>query len=121
MSWQRTDFHRSKGLPKKTEDFLFFTIDNGKVKEFRAQLANLVPLIRTAAQALDDQKKIGQSQKDAKQQGTDKPLLKLSGVNIAFTQAGLTLVSSADIVKWRDDCCEADISLFSACIVGYHR
>ena len=86
-------FRRSKGLPKKTEIFFFFTIDNGKIKDFRAQLADFVPLIRTGAQALDDQKKIAQSQNEAAQQGKEKPLLKLSGVNIAFTQAGLTLVS----------------------------
>ena len=55
--------------------------------------ADFVPLIRTGAQALDDQKKIAQSQNEAAQQGKEKPLLKLSGVNIAFTQAGLTLVS----------------------------
>lgn len=69
-------FRRSKGLPKKTEIFFFFTIDNAKVKDFRAQLANFVPLVRTAAQALDDQKKIAQSQNDATQQGKEKPLLK---------------------------------------------
>lgn len=115
-------FRRSKGLPKKTEIFFFFTIDNGKIKDFRAQLTNFVPLIRTAAQALDDQKKIAQSQTDATQQGKEKPLLKLSGVNIAFTQAGLTLVSFLAIVKyWRDGHCKADTNSFSVCTVRYHR
>lgn len=112
MSLHKTDdLRRSKGLPKKTEQFFFFQIDDGKVKEFRTALANLIPLIRTAAQALDDQKKIEQSQKEAGDKGVTPPLLKLSGVNIGFTQAGLKLVSLAAVVYWRDWHSQADIYL----------
>lgn len=103
MSLHRLTLHRSKGLPKKTETFLFFQIDDGKVPEFRAQLANLIPLIRTAAQALDDQNQIQQSKKDAAQHKVANPLLKLSGVNIAFTHPGLKKVSLADVINLRDD------------------
>jgi Dyp-type peroxidase family len=86
----------SKGLPKKTETFFFFQIDDGKVDEFRAQLAQLIPLIRTAAQALDDHKRIRKSQKDAEHKKEPKPLLKLSGVNIAFSHSGLKKLGITD-------------------------
>ena len=80
---------RINGLPKKTETFFFFQIDKNRVHDFRAQLAHLVPLITSSAQAIDDQNKIAQHKK-----GGHGGLLKLSGVNVAFTHKGLTAVSS---------------------------
>lgn len=110
LSGHKLILSRSKGLPKKAETFLFFQIDDAKVQEFRSQLANLIPLITTAAQALDDQKKILQSKHDAAHKKVAYPLLKLSGVNVAFTHSGLRKVSFAGIGNLRDDeaCCRAD-------------
>ena len=78
------------GLPKKTQTYFFFQIDHARVHEFRIQLAHLVPLITTTNQVIEDQEKIAQHKKSAKD---DKHLLKLSGVNIVFSQKGLAQVS----------------------------
>lgn len=47
-----------------------------------------MPLITSSAQVLDDRKSIDQHKK-----GGNTDLIKLSGVNIAFTQKGLVTVS----------------------------
>ncbi|KAG6868854.1 hypothetical protein C0993_008983 [Termitomyces sp. T159_Od127] len=69
------------GIPKKTQTYFFFAITD--VKLFRSQLAHLVPLIKTTSQALDDRKKID----DHKKKG-NKTLIKMVGVNIAFSHKG---------------------------------
>lgn len=76
------------GLPKKTQTFLFFQIDKNRVKDFRTQLGQFVPLITTTAQAIKDREKI--------KEGRGQGLLKLSGVNVAFSQKGLGLLGIND-------------------------
>ena len=80
--------HSAGGLPKKTETYLFFQIKKDKVTEFRKALARLVPLITTTAQVLQDRQKLADHKKNK-----GKGLLKLNGVNITFSHAGLALVS----------------------------
>lgn len=84
------------GLPKKTETFVFFQIDEYRVHEFRRQLARLVPLITTNAQVLNDLEKIAQNKKDAVERKVVPPLLKMSGVNLAFTHKGLVKMGIKD-------------------------
>lgn len=81
------------GLPSKTQTYYFFLIDQARVKEFRKQLAHLVPLITTTAQAFHFRKTISQEKSDAAKRGVPGPLLKLGGVNIAFSHKGLQKVS----------------------------
>ncbi|KAG6841173.1 hypothetical protein C0991_001098 [Blastosporella zonata] len=69
------------GLPKKTQTYFFFQITN--VKVFRSQLSHFVPLVKTTAQVLKDRKDI----EDHKRNG-DKTLIKMVGVNIAFSHKG---------------------------------
>ena len=80
---------RVGGLPKITETYFFFQIDDHRVHEFRLQLAKLIPLITTTAQVLDDRKKLAGNKTGA---GEEKKLIRMSGVNIAFTQKGLVKV-----------------------------
>ena len=89
------------GLPKKTQTYFFFTIDDARIPEFRRQLAKLVPLITTTAQVKDDRQKIAQMKQEGlkkqDQHGHDddddaRGTLKISGVNLAFTQKGLLKV-----------------------------
>jgi Dyp-type peroxidase family len=84
------------GLPKKTETFVFFQIDEYRIHEFRRQLARLVPLITTNAQVLNDREKIAQNKKSAVEQKVVPPLLKMSGVNLAFTHKGLVKMGIKD-------------------------
>lgn len=85
------------GLPKKTETFYFFQIDPAYVRDFRTQLTQLLPLITSTAEVLNDQRpQIAQSKKYAAEQGSDPPLLEISGVNIAFTHKGLILMGIKD-------------------------
>ena len=85
---------RAGGLPKKTETLYFFQIDHAKVREFRTQLGYFVPLITTSAEVLNEHRpKIAQSKKDATEKKTDPLVVNMCGVNIAFTQKGLRLVS----------------------------
>lgn len=85
---------RSGGLPKKTETYFFFQIDSVRVHEFRTQLAKLVPHITSTAQALSDRQKIAQNKKDAAEKKDVPEDLKMTGLNLSFTQKGLTQVSS---------------------------
>ncbi|MCJ1403005.1 hypothetical protein MMC11_006227 [Xylographa trunciseda] len=77
------------GLPKKSQTYYFFTIDEHRVQGFRTQLAHLIPLITTTAQVVGDQANIAAAKETAAEEKVAPPLLKLSGVNIAFTQEGL--------------------------------
>lgn len=70
------------GLPKKTQTFIFFKINNGK--RFLADLVKLVPLIKTVAQSLQDRDDIASHKRESK-----KGLFKLAGVNISLTSTGL--------------------------------
>ena len=81
------------GLPKKTQTYLFFLIDESRVQEFRTQLAHLIPLITTTAEVLGHHKTISQFKGVAAQHGVPVPLLKMSGVNVVFSHKGLSKVS----------------------------
>lgn len=49
-------FFTGKGFPRRPRPFIFFRIDDNRVKEFREQLTELVPLITTTNQVKDDRK-----------------------------------------------------------------
>ncbi|OCH94868.1 peroxidase TAP [Obba rivulosa] len=83
------------GLPKKTQTYVFFQIDDN-VKGFRTQLAQLVPLITSAAQVQSHRASIAQNKKTAADKGVPPPLLKLAGVNIAFSHSGLAKLGITD-------------------------
>lgn len=84
------------GLPKKTQTYFFFQIDNLRVHDFRKQLVKLIPLITTTAQAIVDQEKIAQHKKSTAQGKGAPPLLKLSGVNLVFSHKGLLQLGIKD-------------------------
>ncbi|KAF5347724.1 hypothetical protein D9756_010307 [Leucocoprinus leucothites] len=73
------------GLPKKTQTFMFFKINNGK--RFVTDLAKLAPLIKTVAQSLQDREAIDKHKKEKK-----PGLIKLVGANISLTSTGLQAV-----------------------------
>jgi hypothetical protein len=75
----------SLGLPKRAERFMFFKIT--EVPRFRKHLAELVPMITTMKQVLDDHGSID----DHKKTGAGT-LIPLSGTNIAFSHVGLSKV-----------------------------
>ncbi|TCD63943.1 hypothetical protein EIP91_004753 [Steccherinum ochraceum] len=77
------------GFAKKMETALFFQIDN--VGGFRKQLGQLAPKITTAQQAASDRDSIKQHKQTG---GTG--LLKISGLNIAFSQSGLNKLGITD-------------------------
>ncbi|MCJ1385563.1 hypothetical protein MMC17_008686 [Xylographa soralifera] len=77
------------GLPKKIQSYYFFTIDQHRVHNFRTRLLHLVPLITTTTQVMSDMAKIATAKKTAAEGEFAPPLLKMSGINIAFTQKGL--------------------------------
>ncbi|KAL6720877.1 dye-decolorizing heme-containing peroxidase [Lecanora helva] len=88
------------GLPKKTQTFLFFQIDANRIQEFRKQLTKLVPLITSTAQVIKDRTKIGQNKQAAEDPKTRSNLLvKLSGVNIAFSHTGLVQIGVKDKIN----------------------
>ena len=89
----RLTIHRA-GLPKKTQTYLFFVINQFRVEKFRHQLAKLIPLITTTAQVFEDQELIAHTKKIAAHRGQAPPLLRLSGVNISFSHRGLQQVGS---------------------------
>lgn len=84
------------GLPKKTQTYFFFLIDESRVQAFRRQLALLIPLITTTAQVFSHHEKISQNKKDAVGRGVSPSLLKISGVNIVFSQKGLVKMGIND-------------------------
>ncbi|KAM6499969.1 hypothetical protein JOM56_005477 [Amanita muscaria] len=77
------------GLPKKTQTNVFFRILN--VPVFRKQLKTLVPRITTADQVLKHRQDI----KNHKDKG-NTGLLKISGVNIAFSHFGFVKLGIND-------------------------
>lgn len=92
------------GLPKKTETFFLFRIDEARIHQFRAQLAKLVPLITTTSQVVKDRERIAQHKQGSSERRGDQEILKdkrgppsllgMSGVNLAFTRKGLQKVGS---------------------------
>ncbi|KAM0797506.1 peroxidase TAP [Usnea florida] len=84
------------GLPKKTQTYFFFLIDDSRVHEFRTQLSHLIPLITTTAEVLGHQKTISQCKGVAAQHGVPAPLLKISGVNLVFSHKGLSKMGIDD-------------------------
>ncbi|ERF68523.1 hypothetical protein EPUS_05662 [Endocarpon pusillum Z07020] len=86
-----------KGFPKKTETFYFFRIDDNRVKEFREQLTELVPLITTTNQIKDDRRKIDENKKKgAERQHGPPKLLKMCGVGLSFSHKGLEKIGIRD-------------------------
>ena len=83
------------GLPSKTQTYYFFVIDQSRIKQFRQQLAHVIPLITTTAQVFDHRKTIHHEKSDAQKRGVPPPLLKISGFNIVFSHKGLKKVSQA--------------------------
>ncbi|KAI0782337.1 DyP-type peroxidase [Abortiporus biennis] len=81
------------GLPKKTETYIFFQISDD-VSAFRSQLTHLVPLVTSTAQVLKDRDTIA-NHKQSKKPG----LVEISGLNIAFSQSGLTKMGLTDDVQ----------------------
>ncbi|KAF8879817.1 hypothetical protein BD779DRAFT_1446702 [Infundibulicybe gibba] len=70
------------GLLKKTETFDFFQIND--VAAFKQLLKTLIPHVKTAKQALDDRSEVQHHKKSG---GAE--LIRLSGINIAFSHFGL--------------------------------
>jgi hypothetical protein len=83
----------SEGLGKKNECFFFFRITAHRASSFREQLTSLIPLITNTAEAKKFHETIREVKKEAANQGKQCPLIENSGVNIAFSQKGLTAVS----------------------------
>ncbi|KAF8621428.1 hypothetical protein AX15_007788 [Amanita polypyramis BW_CC] len=71
------------GLPKKTETDLFFKIAN--VDEFKRHLFRIIPLITTAEQVSTDRDAIVHHKQ---REGPKPELIKIAGVNIAFSHTG---------------------------------
>lgn len=81
----------SLGLPKRVQHYVFFQIDDN-VTAFRQRLKLLVPLITSTAQVSHDRSTITAHKQAAKEQGKTPQLLKISGINIAFSHSGLAKV-----------------------------
>nr|UQK85143.1 dye decolorizing peroxidase [uncultured fungus] len=78
------------GLPKKTQTYFLFQIITTKVKDFRTQLNDLIPLITTATQAIEDRDKIAHAKRGG------HGLVKLSGTNIGISRKGFTTLGITD-------------------------
>nr|WAW38308.1 DyP-type peroxidase [Cyanosporus caesius] len=83
------------GLPKKTQTYIFFQIDDDTAA-FRAQLAQLIPLITTTTQVQQDRREIAASKAAAIEDNIAPPIIELSGVNIAFSHSGLVKTGVTD-------------------------
>ncbi|EJC98275.1 DyP-type peroxidase [Fomitiporia mediterranea MF3/22] len=77
------------GIPKFAEDFLFFNITN--VANFKNDLKQIVPSITTTTQVQKMQQQIAQN----KLAGI-VDLVKISAINIAFTESGLKKLGVTD-------------------------
>ena len=78
----------SLGIPKRAQDFLFFTIQDAAA--FKKDLKQLIPAITTTAQLQQVRNQINQHKSSG---ATD--LVKVCGLSISFTFTGLTKVSFA--------------------------
>ena len=84
------------GLPKKTQTYFFFQIDDSQVHGFRVQLGKLLPHITTTAQVTEDMKKIAVHKKKAADERSIPTLIEVSGVNIVFSHKGLSKIGITD-------------------------
>lgn len=75
------------GIPKRKEDFLFFTIQDAAA--FKKDLKELIPAITTTAQIQKFRSDISNHKRGGKQ-----GLLKCVGIGIAFSAHGLSKVNS---------------------------
>jgi Dyp-type peroxidase family len=75
------------GLPKKTQTYAFYQIANAT--EFRKRLSALIPFITTSTQAQGHKELIKQIKASTAQHNAPPPILKLAGINIAFSHNGL--------------------------------
>ena len=71
------------------QHYLFFQIDDN-VTAFRQRLKLLIPRITTTVQVADHRQKIAENKMAARQAGRAPGLLPIPGINIAFSQKGLT-------------------------------
>ncbi|KAG9247919.1 DyP-type peroxidase [Calycina marina] len=85
-----------EGLPKKNQTFFFFRINPNKVPDFRVHLAQLAPLIATAADVKNDRERIRLEKERAAACKTTASILEMSGVNFAISQKGLTALGNTD-------------------------
>jgi hypothetical protein len=99
------------GLPKKYEAYWFLQIRKGQEKDFRQKLFSLTPLITSAAQALKDTDQIDHLKNTRENNGQ---LLKLSGVNIAFSHKGLAQLGLGDPVEATDPFVQGQFANISA-------
>lgn len=93
-----------EGLPKKAELFFFFTIDPNPnlIKDFRAQLVELVPHITSAKDCQEDRKRIADEKKEAADEHRERQLLEISAINIAFSHKGLEHLQIGESVELGD-------------------
>ncbi|KAI0398478.1 Dyp-type peroxidase [Xylariaceae sp. FL0594] len=85
-----------EGLGKKHETFLFFRIKAQRVSSFRADLHSFIPLVTDTNEAKKFHETIKAAKEEAAKQGKPCPLLENSGVNISFSQKGLTALGIVD-------------------------
>ncbi|OJT05278.1 Peroxidase 2 [Trametes pubescens] len=83
------------GLPKRVQQYIIFQIGSN-VAGFRQALTQLLPLITTTTQAMQNRAAIAANKKAAQEQGKTPELLKMSGVNIAFSHVGLAKMGIND-------------------------
>ncbi|KAI0126765.1 peroxidase TAP [Xylariales sp. AK1849] len=81
-----------EGIAKKHEVFYFFRIRPRHIPDFRAQLSTFLPSITSVAGAKGFHKSINDAKEQARKEGKKPPLLKICGVNVAFSQKGLDLL-----------------------------
>ncbi|PVH96478.1 peroxidase TAP [Periconia macrospinosa] len=91
------------GLPKQTEKFMFFRID--EVDGFRTNLTNLIPLITTAEQTKGNiseirqtKARIGISTLEGDGETVHPAVVTVSGVNIAFSAKGLSKIGLTETI-----------------------
>ncbi|KAF8884655.1 hypothetical protein BD779DRAFT_1612092 [Infundibulicybe gibba] len=75
------------GLPKKTETYYFFQINN--VPTFRSQLLQFEKLVKSVAQTLKDREEIEKHRRHNPATGHKPHVIPMVGVNISFSQFGL--------------------------------
>ncbi|CAI6334160.1 unnamed protein product [Periconia digitata] len=91
------------GLPKQTEKFLFFQIND--VDGFRTNFGNVIPLITTAEQTSGNiseirqtKQRIGLAANEGDGETVHPAVVTVSGVNIAFSAKGLSKIGLVDEV-----------------------
>ena len=77
----------SLGLPKKVQHYVFFQIDDN-VAAFRKHLHQLVPHLTSSAHVAHHRSTIAAHKEAASKIGIVPPLLRIAGINIAFSHSG---------------------------------